>query len=83
MEKELKENIANLMDKRKALEVLKMIREDAESDAKEFDGKPFTGKTVGTYLGNHGASIATLADIISELIKQDEYQQTNKNIYLR
>lgn len=56
--------------KKKTIEVLRMIAQDAESDAREFDGKPFTGKTVGTYLGNHGASIASLAEILQEIIEE-------------
>lgn len=54
--------------KQKIIEVLKMIAEDARNDARDFDGKPFTGKTVGEYFGNHGASIASLAEIIIEII---------------
>ena len=45
-----------------------MISEDAENDAKNFDGQQFTGKTVGTYFGNHGASIASLAEILQEVL---------------
>lgn len=55
--------------KEKIIEVLKMIAEDAKNDATDFDGKPFTGKTVGTYFGNHGASIASLAKIIKEILE--------------
>ena len=61
------------MEKEKAnklIATLNDIAEDAERDAKEFDGKPFTGKTVGTYFGNHGASIAALAEILKEVIKE-------------
>lgn len=57
------------MDRDKTIKVLKMIAEDAENDAKEFDGKPFTGKIVGTYFGNHGASIASLANILREFLE--------------
>ena len=51
-----------------------------ESDAKNLDGKPFTGKTVGEYLGNQGAAIAALADIIKSILdrppeKKDERQR--------
>jgi hypothetical protein len=63
-----------MIQKEKAEEMvktLKMIADDAEKDAAAFDGKPFTGKTVGTYFGNHGASIAALAGIITEVIKSD------------
>ena len=58
------------MDKQKTIEVLKMIAKDAEDDARNFDGQPFTGKTVGTYLGNHGASIASLAEIIIDILEE-------------
>jgi hypothetical protein len=54
------------------IKTLKMIAEDAENDAKNFDGQPFTGKTVGTYLGNHGASISALAEIMIELIQANQ-----------
>jgi hypothetical protein len=51
------------------IEVLKMIASDAEADAKRFDGLPFNGRTVAEYFGNHGAAIATLADILREEIE--------------
>lgn len=54
------------MDNR--IEILEEIIKDARDDASDFDGKPFTGKTVGTYFGYHGASIAALADIIKSII---------------
>mgnify|MGYP001578390651 CR=1 FL=1 len=56
------------MEKEKTIEVLKMIAKDAEDDAKNFDGLPFTGKNVGTQFGNHGASIASLAEIIIDIL---------------
>ncbi len=52
------------------IDVLKMIAEDARNDATNFDGQPFTGKTIGTCLGNHGASIAALANILRELLEK-------------
>ena len=58
------------MNKEKTIEVLKMIAKDAEDDAKNFDGQPFTGRTVGTYFGNHGASIASLAKIIIDILTE-------------
>lgn len=57
------------MDRGKIINTLKMIAEDARSDAASFDGQPFTGKTMGTYMGNHGASIAALANIIKEILE--------------
>lgn len=53
----------------KMIKVLKMISEDAKNDAIWFDGEPFNGKTLGTYLGNHGASISALAEILIEVIQ--------------
>jgi hypothetical protein len=58
------------MDKEKSLKVLALVTEDMENDAKEFDGQPFTGKTVGTYFGNHGAAIVALSKVIEALVKQ-------------
>lgn len=51
-----------------ARDVLKMIAADMEDDARTFDGKPFTGRTVGEYFGNHGAAIASLAEIVATLL---------------
>lgn len=56
------------MDKR--IEVLKTIAKDMETDAQEFDGKPFTGKTVAEYNGNQGAAIAALADIVRSILEE-------------
>ena len=52
--------------------VLEMIARDMESDAKNLDGKPFTGKTLGEYLGNQGAAIAALADIIKSILDRPQ-----------
>lgn len=49
-------------------EVLDMIAQDMKDDAKNFDGKPFNGRTVAEYFGNHGAAIAALANIVKELV---------------
>ena len=54
------------MDKNRAIEVLDEIAIDMKRDAANFDGKPFTGKNMGIYMGYHGAAIATLAKIIKE-----------------
>lgn len=58
------------MDNRK--EICDKIAGDAENDAKDFDGQPFTGRTMGVYMGNHGASIAALAELIKSLIEEIE-----------
>ena len=51
------------------LNVLQMIADDVENDALEFDGKPFNGRTVAEYFGNHGAAIAAIALILKEVIE--------------
>ena len=51
------------------LNVLQMIADDVKNDAREFDGKPFNGRTVAEYFGNHGAAIATIALILKEVIE--------------
>lgn len=59
------------MHKARMIEVLGRIAQDAKDDANEFDGKPFTGKTVAEYFGRHGASIAALANIIKEILEKE------------
>ena len=56
------------MDTEKAIQILDTIAADMEQDAKDFDGKPFTGKTVATYFGYQGAAIAGLAKIMKTMI---------------
>jgi hypothetical protein len=58
-----------MMNEKKIIETLEMISQDMADDAKNFDGKPFTGRTVAEYFGNQGAAIATLANIVKLLIK--------------
>ena len=53
----------------KAIEVLEMIAKDMKNDAKEFDGKPFNGRTVAEYFGNQGAAIAALANIVKSILE--------------
>lgn len=54
--------------KERLLEICDQVSQDVENDAREFDGKPFDGKTVATYFGNHGAAINALSNIIKELL---------------
>lgn len=54
---------------KKIIEVLEMISSDMEQDAKNLDGKPFTGKTVATQFGYHGAAIKALADTLKTVVK--------------
>ena len=60
------------MDKTRAQEICRDIAKDMENDATAFDGKPFTGRTVAEYFGNHGAAIAALAGIVAKLCAEDK-----------
>ena len=60
------------MDRAKSIKILKMIEEDMEKDATNFDGQPFNGKTVATYFGNQGAAIAALANLIRATLEEKE-----------
>lgn len=62
MEKEKKEKI---------IDVMKMVAEDVENDVKDFDGKPFTGKTMGEYMGNYGAGIVAIADAVRDILEDE------------
>jgi hypothetical protein len=57
------------VNKERMKEVLTEIAKDMKHDAENFDGQPFTGKTVATYLGYQGAAIASLADIIRAMLE--------------
>lgn len=56
------------MTKERMIEVLEMITNDMKNDAAKFDGQPFNGKTVGTNLGNQGAAISALANIVKIIV---------------
>lgn len=58
------------MDIDKLIKICEMISSDAEYDAKKFDGKPFTGKIVAEYLGNLGAEISALSEIIKQILSE-------------
>lgn len=53
------------------IEILDMIIEDCEADVKKFDGKPFTGKSVGELHGILEAKIQALAKIMKNHIEAD------------
>ncbi len=57
--------------KNKIIEVMEMVAEDVKNDATDFDGKPFTGKTMAVYMGNHGAAIKALSQAIKEILKDE------------
>ena len=54
------------------IKILEKIAEDMANDAIDFDGKPFNGKTVATYLGYQGAAIAALADLIKDMLAEEK-----------
>jgi len=54
--------------KKEIIKIMEMVAKDVENDAREFDGKPFTGKTMAEYMGNHGAAIAAIADAIKDIL---------------
>ena len=57
------------------IEVLKMISADMESDAKNLDGLPFNGTTVGMQFGHQGAAITTLAEIIQTILEERSHKE--------
>lgn len=63
------------MEKEKLIKVCELVAEDMKKDAEQFDGRPFDGKTVGTYFGYQGAAIASLAQVLKEIIK-DSHDRT-------
>ena len=56
----------------KLTEICDQVAKDVKEDAENFDGKPFTGKTVAEYFGYHGAAIAALANILKEVLKNQK-----------
>lgn len=60
------------MNKQTRVIVLGKIIKDMEDDAAKFDGRPFNGKTVAEYFGNHGAAIAALANIMKSVLTGED-----------
>ena len=60
------------MSKAKDLQILDLIIEDCEKDVREFEGKQFTGKTVGEMHGIIEAKIDALAKILKRVIERSE-----------
>jgi len=48
--------------------VLWLIAENMYNDAKNADGQPFTGLTIGTHLGYLQAAVMALAGIVASLL---------------
>jgi hypothetical protein len=53
------------------IQICENIAKDMETDAANFDGKPFTGRVVGEYMGYHGAAISALADLIKSILEEN------------
>jgi hypothetical protein len=58
--------------KKKIIKILGIIARDMKKDATDFDGKPFTGLTVGAHYGYACAAIAALANIIKLIVEEDK-----------
>jgi hypothetical protein len=58
-------------DLRKMQHICGLIATDMKDDSVRFEGQPFTGKTVAAYLGNLGAAVASLANMLHQLIEDD------------
>ena len=56
----------------KELKVLNMIIADMESSVEEFEGKPFTGKTLGELHGTLAATIQAVAKILKKHLEEHE-----------
>lgn len=61
------------MTNQELIKICDMVAEDTKNDAIEFDGKPFDGKTVATYFGNHGAAIAALANVLKQILLNQKH----------
>lgn len=59
----------------KSIEVLDMIIEDCEKDVKDFDNKPFNGRTVGELHGILEAKIQALAKIMKKHLEENDNEQ--------
>ncbi len=57
--------------KKKIIEVMTMVAEDVKNDATNFDGKPFNGRTVAEYFGNHGAAIRAVAEAVKAILSEE------------
>lgn len=58
--------------RRRQLEVVGMIIDDAESDANKLDGRPFNGKEVAEIFGETLALIQALGKIVKSILEEME-----------
>jgi hypothetical protein len=66
-----KKRANNVSDIARTLKVLDMLIDDCTTDVEEFDGKPFTGKTVGELHGILEAKFEALAKIVKQLVLEE------------
>lgn len=60
--------------KKKIITRLEAISEDMERDVKAFEGQPFNGRTVSTWLGYQAAAINALAKSMKEILEASDEQ---------
>lgn len=53
----------------RAVEMLQTLRQDCLDDAAKRDGQPLTGPNVAVWLGEMGAQIAALADVLIVMLE--------------
>lgn len=59
-------------------EIAESIRNDCKSDVAEFEGKPFTGETIGRMHGTIQANIANLASVVAMLAEKVEKMEAQE-----
>ena len=57
------------MDRNKRRQVLAEMQQDADYDARKWDGVPFSGQAVATMHGETLAMIAALANIVDSILE--------------
>lgn len=57
------------MKKDSLIQICNQIAIDMEKDARDFDGRPFDGKTVAEYMAYQGAAIKALSDVLKTVIE--------------
>lgn len=53
------------------VEVMRLIQEDCDKEARELDGQPFSGRIVAVQFGNILASISALAQAVEYVLKEE------------
>lgn len=61
----------DIKDKRRAVEVARMIQTDVEADVIRTEGMAFTGANVAEMYGNLSAAVVTLAKMVEGLLEEN------------